>query len=148
MSMENTKSRCESRCSLLAAVVVAASLVQEANGIKCWGGNAMRLQREVGEARSCTHGSTRWDLFRYDRPDVCYEKCAGVTWFEGFSNGNRPFTNPDGKHLCPGVVDKGEYVPRTRASSPLFHDPAGTQPAMHCLLFCFFVSGMPGGLRL
>ena len=80
------------------------------DGLRCWGGNAVALQRGGGEARSCTAGAERFSLFRYDAGnEVCFDKCAGVTWFEGFSTGKRPFASPDGKRLCPGVVDKQEY---------------------------------------
>ena len=84
-------------------------LAELTNGLQCWGGNAIALQRGGGEAKSCTAGADRFSLFRYDQGNaICYEKCAGVTWFEGFSTGTRPFANPDGKRLCPGVVDKHE----------------------------------------
>jgi len=82
------------------------------DGLRCWGGNAVALQRGGGEARSCTAGAERFSLFRYDAGnEVCFEKCGGVTWFEGFSTGKKPFANPDGKRLCPGVVDKNECAP-------------------------------------
>ena len=90
-------------------VVRLLPLAELTNGLQCWGGNAIALQRGGGEAKSCTAGADRFSLFRYDRGNaICYEKCAGVTWFEGFSTGTRPFANPDGKRLCPGVVDKHE----------------------------------------
>ena len=86
------------------------ALAARAEGLKCWGGNAIALQLESGESKCCSAGRDKggWDLFRYHHGDVCYDKCAGLTWFEGHSSGNRPFANPDGKQLCPGVVDKGE----------------------------------------
>jgi hypothetical protein len=100
------------RALLWPACVLVGCWLDFADGIKCWGGNAIALQREYGEAKACTHGADRFDLFRYSRDDVCFEKCAGVTWFEGFSTGGAPFANPDGKHLCPSIVDKGKYVGR------------------------------------
>jgi hypothetical protein len=90
----------------LLAATVASYVVWGADGIKCWGANAITLQREGGEAQSCTAGRDRFDFFRYDSQDVCFEKCGGVTWFEGYSTGLRHFANPDGKRLCPSVVDQ------------------------------------------
>ena len=91
-----------------AALAVIVSVPRPADGIRCWGANAIALQREHGEVKSCTHGAEQFDLYRYEGDDVCFDKCGGVTWFEGFSTGGAPFANPDGKRLCPGVVDKGE----------------------------------------